>query len=81
MACAALPLPIQYMPVAGLPPENDLIHCPENGTSCYFMYPVARNYKDATARCAKHRGGYLVSWNTGGACMQAVMLCCQVHTV
>jgi hypothetical protein len=60
-------------PAAGLPPENDVTHCPENGTSCYFMYPVARNYRDATARCARNRGGYLVSWNTGGAAEGLVM--------
>jgi hypothetical protein len=52
---------------AGLPRENNVTHCPDNGTSCYFMYSVGRSYQAAKASCALNRGGDLVSWNTGGA--------------
>lgn len=48
-----------------MPPENDTVHCSDTFESCYFMIPTARSFKDATARCAKIRNGFLVSYNTG----------------
>ena len=49
----------------GLPPETDVTHCPENGTSCYFVQYTAKNWKDSASLCfSKFRNGTLVNWNT-----------------
>ena len=49
----------------GLPNDNDTIYCPQNQTSCYFLYPTALNNASATAKCqAAGGGGYLASWGS-----------------
>ena len=51
--------------LTGLPPESDITHCPEEGTSCYFVQNTAKTWQDAASRCfSNFRNGTLVNWNT-----------------
>lgn len=55
---------------AGLPNNNQQYFCPPNGTSCYFYVATTLSFNDSRTNC-RNRGGYLVSYNTGGPTLQS----------
>ncbi len=51
--------------LSGAPNNDQFYFCPANGSSCYYYVSASLSFNDSKTNC-RNRGGYLVSYNTGG---------------